>query len=202
MTTFVEQRLLDEVAYGSTFGHSYKTDIKELRNGVERRNSEWDYPLASGAVLFEKLQSGHHSLVMAAHHACRGSAIGFRFKDWSNYTASHEVIGFGTGEAATYRLSKTHIFGPLSATIPVYKPVVGTVTIYANGQPIAHSLDYTSGRVQLSADAGAEITWSGEFDIPVRFESDDLQFSVDHKTAGGFMLSADVEVVQIRGSWI
>ena len=195
---FNESRLLDRVAYGSNFGHRYKTRITELKNGVERRNAEWSAPLAFSTVIYDNLDPGDHIIVVNAHHACMGSLIGFRFRDWSNYTAENEVIGYGTDALASYQLIKTRTFGALSTETNVVKPVSGTVTIFVDGTPTAATVDYTTGIVQVSAASGAEITWSGEFDTPVRFESDDIDFSIDNKSRNGFVLTANVDVIEIR----
>lgn len=194
---FNESRLLDCVAYGSEFGHEYNTRINELRSGVERRNAEWDRALGRYAVRYLNLHEEDHEQVVAAHHACKGALIGFRLKDWSDYQAQGEVIGFGTGAMESYQLQKTYVFGSLSTTRDIYKPVQGTITIYQDGSPIAASIDYTTGVAMVSATNGAEVTWSGEFDTPVRFSDDRLQFSIDNRS-GGPILNSDVELQEIR----
>ncbi|WP_444909369.1 DUF2460 domain-containing protein [Microbulbifer sp. TRSA005] len=103
---FNESRLLEKVAYGSGYDHRYKTDIKELRSGVERRNAEWERPLGRYSVLFKNLDYADHQIVAAAHHACMGALIGFRFKDASDLEAEREVIGFGSGNSESYQLVK------------------------------------------------------------------------------------------------
>lgn len=195
---FNESRLLDCVAYGSEFGHRYNTRINELRSGVERRNAEWDLPLGRYSVRYQNVLQENHQEVIAAHHACKGRLIGFRFKDWSDYTAESEVIGFGTGASEQYQLTKTYIFGALSTSKNIYKPVSGTVTIYENGSPIAASVDFTTGIVTATVTNAAEVTWDGEFDVPVRFDDDDISFSFDNRAGSIPILNSDVDVVEIR----
>lgn len=195
--TFNEARLLDCVAYGSEFGHEYNTRINELRSGVERRNAEWERALGRYAVRYMNLDEEDHAVVVSAHHACMGALIGFRLKDWSDYQAEEEVIGFGTGALESYQLQKTYIFGTLSTTRAIYKPVQGQVQVFENGSPIAATVDYTTGIVQVTAANGAELTWAGEFDTPVRFSDDRLSFSIDNNS-GGPILNSDVELQEIR----
>lgn len=195
--TFNESRLLDCVAYGSEFGHEYNTRINELRSGVERRNAEWDRALGRYAVRYQNLKEGDSEQVVAAHHACKGALIGFRLKDWSDYQAEEQVIGFGTGAMESYQLQKTYTFGTLSTVRDIYKPVQGQVQVFENGSPIAAAVDYTTGIVQVTATNGAELTWTGEFDTPVRFSDDRLSFSIDNRS-GGFILNSDVELQEIR----
>ncbi|WP_444922785.1 DUF2460 domain-containing protein [Microbulbifer sp. DLAB2-AF] len=195
---FNESRLLGKVAYGSEYGHRYKTEIKALRSGVERRNAEWERPLGRYSVLFKNLDYADHQIVVAAHHACMGALIGFRFKDASDFEAEQEVIGFGTGNSESYQLVKKYVFGAFSYQRKIAKPVIGRVTIFVDGNPVAHSIDYTTGLVQLSADNGAEITWSREFDVPVRFEDDEIGFSIDNRHQRMPVLNGNVELLEIR----
>ena len=197
---FNESRLLDCVAYGSQFGHSYSTRINELRSGHERRNANWSAPLGKYSVVFNNLMQEDHLKVINAHHACLGMAIGFRFKDWSDYTADRELLGVGTGANQAVQLKKTYTFGSLSLSKDIKKPVTNKVFFYANDVQIyPSSSDYTTGTFIINATAGASIYWSGEFDIPVRFSSDDLSFSVvDKNRSRGFFLTSNVDLQEIR----
>jgi len=194
--TFNESRILDCVAYGSEFGHRYNTRINELRSGVERRNGEWARPLGIYSIVYQNLKQDDANTVVAAHHACMGRLIGFRLKDWSDYQADGEVIGYGTGASQQLQLTKTYLFGSLSSVRNIYKPVPN-ITVYEDGSPIAASVNYTTGVVTLTATASAEITWSGEFDVPVRFEDDEMSFSIDNRS-GQYILNNDVQLVEIR----
>lgn len=198
MTTFVEERLLDRVTYGSVFGHSYSTRIKTLKSGVERRNARWSAPLHRGAVLYRNLLPDHHNVVIATHHACQGALTGFRHKDWSDFTATGEVIGTSTGSAQDLQLIKTYTFGAISLARDITKPILGTVTVYGDGSPIGAAIDYSTGIASINVSAGQEITWDGEFDVPVRFETDDIEFSADSRSGGSLLLTADVGIVEIR----
>lgn len=197
MTTFNESRLLDCVAYGSEFGHEYNTRINELRSGVERRNAEWDRALGRYAVRYQNLDESDHALVISAHHACMGALIGFRLKDWADYRAEDEAFGLGTGSLESYQLIKTYVFGSLSNTRSILKPVQGTVQVFADGSPTAFTIDVTTGIVQVDAAVGVALTWSGEFDTPVRFSDDRISFSIDNQSKG-FVLNDDVDLQEIR----
>jgi len=197
---FNESRLLDCVSYGSEFGHQYSTRINSLRSGHERRNANWSAPLGKYAVLYDNLHADDHELVINAHHACMGQLIGFRFKDWSDYKAEREVLGVGTGANQSVQLVKTYPFGSIDLTRNISKPVVNTLHFYAGDVEIwPITADYTTGIFTLNATAGATITWSGQFDVPVRFTSDEISFSVvDKNKRRGFFLTADVELQEVR----
>ena len=195
---FNETRLLDCVAYGSEFGQEFSTRITSLRSGVERRNANWSMPLGRYAVLYQALKPDDHIRVRAAHMASLGALIPFRFKDYSDYQAQQEVIGTGTGVEQTLPLLKRYKFGPVELQRRIIKPVLNTVLVFADGAPVATTVDYVAGTVTFTAAAGAEITWSGEFDIPVRFESDRLDVEPLARIAGGFAVSCNVDLVEVR----
>jgi len=195
---FNETRLLDCVAYGSQFGQEFKTRVVTLKSGFERRNIDWTMPMGKYSVLFQALEPADHAVVRGAHMASAGSAIPFRFKDWTDYTATAEAIGTATGAAQTLQLVKNYTFGSLSLQRVIAKPVADTVTLYADGVEIGSSVDTTTGIVSFIATVGAVITWSGEFDVPVRFDSDRLDFDPAGRATGGFMLTGDVDIVEVR----
>jgi uncharacterized protein (TIGR02217 family) len=195
---FNETRLLDCVAYGSQFGQEFNTRIVTLKSGFERRNIDWSMPLGRYSVLFQALNPEGHQAVRAAHMASMGSAIPFRFKDWTDYQAENELIGLATGDPQELQLTKSYTFGALKLERVIKKPVADTVELYADGVSIGVSVDETTGIVSFVADAASEITWTGEFDVPVRFENDRLDFDPAAKSGGSFLLTGDVDIVEVR----
>lgn len=193
---FTETRLLDKVSYGSQFGHSYSTRIRDLKSGHERRNGQWSHPKYRAALLYQNLLEEDHRLVVSAHHACMGSLIGFRVKDWSDYKADSEVIGTGAGVEQELQLVKAYTFGPLQTVREIKKPVSGSVTIYEDGVPIAATVDTATGIVTVTAGVGSVVTWSGEFDVPMRFDSDDIDFDVPSRSGDSLILTGNVGLIE------
>lgn len=195
---FNETRLLDCVAYGSEFAQEFNTRITTLRSGVERRNADWDAPLGRYSVRYQNLRAADHQLVMHAHWASMGALIPFRFKDWTDFTAADEPFGVATGDVQELQLIKSYAFGPVSYERRITKPV-GPVTIFAAGLATPATIDYATGLVTLTAAAGSVLTWSGEFDVPVRFMSDRLDASPAAPDGPSFfVLSSDVDLIEVR----
>lgn len=195
---FNESRILDLVSYGSQFGMEFSTRINALRSGVERRNANWSAPLCHGSLLYKNLRPEDHALVRAAHMACMGSLVAFRFKDWTDYQAQAQVIGEGSGVEQVLQLIKVYSFGPLDLSRRIKKPVSGKVTVYEDGVATAAAVDYTTGLVTMTAAPGSVITWSGEFDVPVRFVADRLDSDPVAKRQNGFILSSNVDLIEVR----
>lgn len=199
MTEFIESRLLEKVAYGTESGTEYNTQVITLRSGVTRRNSRWSVPLDRFSVIYNILRPEDRELVVKAFRACRGRAVGFRFKDPLDYTAEAEPLGIAAGGIQTVQLIKTYLFGTLEELRYVSKPVANTVQLYADGVPIASTVGLTTGLVTFSATAGQVITWSGEFDKPVCFSDDRLMWSLDTREGGVKRLaSTNIDLEEIR----
>lgn len=198
--SFVEQRLLDCVAYGTAGGPTWFTRKVALNNGVTRRNPRRARPLHKYAVVYRNLLREHHEEVLNAFNACMGGAFGFRLKDWADYQAEDMLIGIGSGAPQTIQLVKLYTFGTRTISREIRKPVEDTVELTADGSPIASTVDPETGMVTFTAGSGDQVRWSGEFDVPVFFQDDELQFSIDDKNpADGFFLTADVGLEEDLG---
>ena len=194
---FIEERLLDCVGYGTRGGPTFKTRKIGLRSGIVRRNPLRSRPLYRFLVLYNNLQPDDHAEVIAAFNACYGGVFSFRLKDWADFEATNELLPvLGTGSPQTLQLVKTYTFGSQAIARPIRKPVAGTVTMTHNGASQSFSIDTTTGMVTFTAPATHAIRWSGEFDVPVMFEDDELSFSGDNKGANGLFLNADVALIE------
>lgn len=47
--------------------------------------------------------------------------------------------------------------------------------------------------------SGAILTWSGEFRVPVRFDTDYLPFSIDDIGNDGFATNGSVDLIEVLG---
>ena len=195
---FIEERLLDQVVYGSTFGQEFQTRVITLKSGHERRYANWTKPRGQYSVSYTALRPEDHALVRGAHMACMGSLIAFRLKDWTDFYAASEPLTTGTGSPQTVQLSKAYTFGSATLDRPIFKPVVGTVEVFADALLISSTIDYTTGMATFTANPGSVVTWSGEFDIPVRFVSDRLDVDPKAKRGRDFILGADADLIEVR----
>lgn len=195
--SFIDQRLLDCVAYGTEGGPTWATRRIGLKSGIIRRNANRSRPLYRYAVLYQNLQPEHHAEVIAAFNACMGGLHSFRLKDWSDFEADDvELAEVGTGSAQQVQLAKPYTFGTETIWRPILKPVSGTVTMTADNSPLVATIDYETGIASFTASIGDVIRWSGEFDVPVMFEDDALPFSADNRGSRGLFLTADVSLIE------
>lgn len=194
---FVEERLLECVTFGTHGGPTWLTRKIGLKSGVIRKNAMRSRPLYRYTFIYRNLTPALHKQVIDAFNACMGGAYSFRIKDWADFEATDELLPvLGTGSSQAVQLVKTYTFGNRTIARPIRKPVAGTVSIEANGSPISAAIDTTTGIATLTAANGATLTWSGEFDVSVGFDDDELFFSGDDKGSDGLFLTSDVSLTE------
>lgn len=194
--SFIETRLSDRVAFSFQAIPYYSTQIVQLENGKEQRNINWTRAKRRFQALWQNFTKAQFAVLAATFHAVRGSGYAFRFKDWTDYQATLESLGNTPGaNSAPVQLIKTYTFGAQSIVRTITKPVSGTVTVYQNGIAKAGTLDTTTGLFTPTTNwtAAQPLTWTGEFDVAVRFASDEMPSSYENVNA----ISTQCELVEV-----
>ena len=204
---FDEIRFPDNISRGARGGPERRTRIVELASGREERNTPWAgsrrrYDASYGIRRADDLAS-----VIAFFEARSGRLRGFRWKDWADYksclpsqtpSASDQLIGQGNGTATGFQLTKSYASGLQSYVRAINKPVAGTVLIALDGvvQASGWSVDMTTGVVTFTVAPanGVTVTAGFEFDVPVRFDSDLLDVTLDIERLGSITSIPLVEV--------
>jgi uncharacterized protein (TIGR02217 family) len=195
--SFIETRMDESVSYGFKATPTYSTQIVPLDNGKEQRNANWAHPKRHYSALFQNFTPAEFAALLATFHAVRGSAYSFRFKDWTDYMATLEALGNTPGANSTpVQLIKTYTFGAASYVRTITKPVSGTVTVYQGGVAKAGTFSTTTGLFTPTTNwtAATALTWTGEFDTPVRFVNDEMPAQYDNYNA----ITTSVELVEDR----
>ena len=199
MVAFHEVQFPPRISYGATGGPKFQTTVITAASGYESRNSSWaasrgEWNIATGLKNLTDVQT-----LIAFFRARRGRAYGFRFKDWSDYTANGETIGTGTGALKTFQLTKAYMSGAYGESRTIKKPVSGTVSIYVNTvkQTSGWVADYSTGVVTFGTApaVGAVIKADFEFDVPARFDTDEMQ--INYATFNHASWSS-IPIVEIR----
>ena len=192
---FIEERLLDLIAYGFTGGPTYATTRVRLTSGRVARNAERTRPLHRYSASYDKIREQDRQQVIDAYNACLGPAFGFRFKDWADYLLISEFQTTATGSEETIQLIKSYTFGPPAGEVTtvrtIRKPVDG-MTILQDDIEIASVIDLTTGEATFTGTIGSTITATGQFDVPVMFDDDELMFSIENWQAN----SADLTLLE------
>lgn len=183
-------RLPEGIERGSGFGPSFRNIIQEAISGNEQRFAQWTRCRGVGDLSYGLLKSddplGDYAAILATWRAHFGSLIPFRFRDWGDYTATDEVFGTGDGTTTAFQLVKTYdpsliLLGTAGSLFYVRAITLldGAPMIEIDGVEKTVTTDYTissSGVVTFTSAPAAtkQLTWSGQFDVPVRFDMDQL----------------------------
>jgi len=197
---FVEVAFPSDIAYGSSGGPEYSTEIVITHGGHEQRNINWSQARAKYNVAHGIKTHAQLDTLIAFFRARKGKADGFRFKDWSDYKAVAQVIGTGNGSNKIFQLVKKYTSGGITEIRTITKPVAGTIAVYVNSvlqAGSAYSLDVATGKITfVTAPVNtAVITADFEFDVPVRFDTDRLSATLD---SYGINSWNDIPLVEIR----
>lgn len=164
-------RFPDDISAGSVFGPGYNTSKASNQGGFEMSNANWSMPLYEGDVGYQHLTQDQLDDLLAFFHRLQGMHDGFRFKNYSDYAASGAEGTVVQLTAETWQMYKTYTFGAATFSRKISKPIAGVV-ISGSG---SYSYDLTTGIItDNSSPASAPSGWVGEFDCPVRFNTDKM----------------------------
>jgi uncharacterized protein (TIGR02217 family) len=205
---FHEVRFPDNISRGARGGPERRTQIVELASGDEERNASWANSRRRYDVAYGIRRADDLAAVVAFFEARNGRLYGFRYKDWADYksnlpsqpvTPTDQLIGTGTGAVTSFALLKHYTSGAQAWTRVIAKPVAGSVRIALGGveQMSGWSVDISTGVVSLDAapGAGVVITAGFEFDVPVRFDTDTLDVTLDIERLGSI---TSIPLLEIR----
>ena len=208
---FHEVRFPLDVALRGSGGPVRRTEIVTLASGREHRNSRWAdsrrrYDAGLGIRTLDALNA-----VLGFFEERRGRLYGFRYRDRVDHRSgppsrpvapTDQRICTGDGTTRVFALVKTYGSGPDAYRRAIAKPVAGSVRVAVNGLAVAAlsvACDPATGQVSFAADAvpppGAAVTAGYEFDVPVRFDTDELTVDLAAFTAGEVPLIPLIEIV-------
>lgn len=186
MTDFIETpRFPSCPKFGHTSFPDYSVTPVRTAGGWETRNANWSETLlrfeitvGPGPELIAEVQE-----LLEYWHAVGGNEVGFRYKDPADYkscrshlepTSEDQPLVWVSG--ATYQLTKRYVAGSQTRDRRIRKPVENTIQISDDGtlktETTHYTIDYTTGIVTLlfTPVSTGDLTWGGEFDVPVRFD--------------------------------
>lgn len=118
---------------------------------------------------------------------------GFRFRDWSDYRATQANSTLTLISGSTWQLHRVYTFASIQFLRTIRKPVAG-VAIWRTRAGLVSaasaSVDTATGIATISGHAaGDTYTWSGEFDVPVTFTSNEWTQQLEAMNGQGALAS-------------
>ena len=199
MTSFHEVRFPPDISYGAAGGPGYSTSVVATVSGHEKRNANWAEARAKWNVAHGLKRRDQVATLIAFFRARKGRAHGFRFKDWTDFQALAQPLGIGDGANTEFQLVKHYASGGALESRVITKPVDGSVTVYTDGveQSSGVSVDTTTGIVTFAVAPvdGAVVTADFEFDVPARFDTDEMEITIETYDLARW---AQIPIVEIR----
>lgn len=201
----IDERLDREIEAGAKRRPRYSTDIVTADGGWEIRNERWTYPLFSFEFNFmpgdpdpDEGELGEEQLAEVTNHfhVVGGAAGVFPFRDWSDYHAVDQVIGTGDGSERYFQLYRNYTRGAITRRRLITRPDAATIVLRVGG--IAAGFTHVGkGLLFLNAAPalGAVVAADFDFDVPVRFESDELEYL---SITGSIQQITSVVLVEVR----
>jgi len=206
--SFHDVRFPDDISRGARGGPERRTQVVELASGDEERNASWASSRRRYDVAYGIRRADDLAAVVAFFEARNGRLHSFRFKDWADYKSclpsgvpapADQLIGTGDGTVTTFQLVKRYTSGSQTWVRTIARPVAGTVRVALAGveQASGWSIDAGTGVVTFAAAPGADVAVRAgfEFDVPVRFDSDALDVTLDIERLGSI---ASIPLVEVR----
>lgn len=176
-------RFPENIAIGSVGGPVFSTAVVVTTSGDEWRDAQWQYPLHRWDVSQGIKKHGDFLALRAYFMVMQAKRNGWRFKDFSDYKASHgptesgRVLGL---TATTFALVKRYTTGSLQQERRIHKPRAEGFELRDGETLLASPADYVLNTVTgivttATARTAANLTWQGEFDVPCRFDTDQMQ---------------------------
>jgi len=182
--SFMDRRFPECISFGSSGGPGFRTSVFEFDSGYTAVEIEWDRMRGRFEANFENATPQDVEEVESFFYGMKGRAIGFRYKDWTDYQISGQNVAIGDGTTETFQVFKrynsgTHIFDRI-----IKKTVTGTMSLTLDGVELLEGSDFfmldTEGQIVFNTPptpgAIAHINYL-EFDVPVRFDTDYLNVS-------------------------
>ena len=211
MSIFSESpRFPDYLAAWLVGGPSFNTTIVQTYGGDEYRNAPWAYPLGQWTLseaLGDVRETSSHAagVLMKFLYVMQGQLGGFRVQIPNDYTDSQAggtgvlgPTGLATAATLSYQMFKKYTLGSLTFYRKILKPVGTSLAFFDNGSPATPTIDTTTGIVTFASQptVGHTLTWTGQFDVPVRFDGDTPQLGLE--STGSFYDWANLKLKELR----
>lgn len=206
---FHEVRLPARLAFGSTGGVERRTEIVTLGSGFERRSTPWAQGRRRYLIGANLKSLDDMATLTAFFEARQGRLYGFRFRDFADFrscapsgtiTPLDQSLGVGDGVRTTFELTKRYGEGEAAPDRRIHKPIDGTIRIGVGDLEVdreAFQADPATGVVTLATPpaVGVAVTAGFEFDVPVRFDADRIDVTLESFAAGRM---AAVPLIEVR----
>ena len=204
---FHDVQLPEDVEKGSGGGPEFNTIINSLATGFEKRNIQWSQARAKYSIGYGIQTKADFNTVRDFFYARFGRAHSFRFKDWGDFEMARQIIGVTDGSTATFPVFKRYTSGALDYDRTIEKIVLDSELVWVNNVPITEGGGATQYQLNdltgvltigatLAAQSATNVEVLCEFDVPVRFDTDQFDVTLETFDAGAI---PNLPVIEVKG---
>jgi uncharacterized protein (TIGR02217 family) len=191
---FREVQFPPRISYGAIGGPGWSTDVVTVRSGHENRNANWADMRHRWEVAQAVKTEAQFEEVRAFFLSVRGRKDGFRFKDWADHRVAPADGVVQALTDTTFQLQKAYPSADVWTLRDIRKPVASGFVLRDEGVALVAGVDYTldttTGVVTTATERDAEtLSWSGTFDVPARFDTDELRAEIISANSSGYLLT-------------
>lgn len=175
-------RLPVDLEVGAVYGPEFITEVVAIQSGQEKRNRVRRNAICKGDISFAPKLAENYKDLITFFRAVNGRFNSWRFKDWSDYEATHAegvVVGL---TARTFQMAKLYRLATNIEEIRyIQQPISAGLVVKYDGSTLSsgYTVDTATGIITTTTDKdSAKFTWAGEFDNAVRFDTDRMATSV------------------------
>lgn len=201
----------EDYSQGAVGGPEFRTTVVSTGSGYEQRNVDWATARCRWDLSRLLYDPATRDQTIAFFRARKGRAHSFLFKDWADYfvgmvwnpsTKTLDHVGahnfaVGNGSQTVFDILRVYDSGGFTESRRITRPK-SAIRVYLNGvlQVSGFTVNYSTGKITFSTPpgSGVNVGWSGEFYVPVRFDTDVLSMEYVSPTVG----DAPLPVVEVR----
>ncbi len=208
MITIDAVQIDEDIERGAEGGPEFSTIIVTAASGAEYADQRWSHPRRKWNIAYGIQSNSDLQSIVAFFKARAGRARGFLFKDWMDYTLTDENIGTGnstdgTDGTAAFQITKLYTDAVNPYTRNITRPNATGFVVKVDGTTKTltthYTINTTTGVITFTAGnrplAGQAITVTGEFFVPVRFDTDFLEISAEWAQAGSL---PDIDIIELK----
>ena len=206
--TFHNVRLDEDVERDAQGGPGFSTSILTLSSGFEKRNIDWERSRGQWDLSYGLDRKARQEEVLAFFYARQGRAIGFRFKDWTDYQIGQsspslvpQEIAVADGAQTQFQIVRRYTSGAFVFDRAITRPVAGTVRVFEDSTEVTLSVSVNNDTGVVTFFGAPSINTSirvlCEFDVPVRFDIDQLDLRAVRDDVFSF---PSVPIIELRES--
>lgn len=196
------------LAFGSRADPTWSTTISAAMSGYESAVLNWAHVRHTYDVSFAVRTKSDYDDIRDHFHQARGRGKKFLFRDPLDHSVSG-AEGTTVEAGGGYQLTKTYGSGGDTYVRKITRPKSGTVAIFRTRTGVTTNvtanctISYTTGTFTVSGHSNGDVyTWTGEFYVPCRYDTDRLPAAIINKepgAAGELFVSCDgIPVVEVR----